>query len=117
MDIVRSIRETLGRKRLFFVDEKRSGRLEIWNNTSFTIDHEESSCDEAIYVSPIHNRCKAHVHAYSKKHALELAAERIAIARAAEEREILKLEVPKSKLEPPPIERKENKIRQLVTHA
>ena len=115
MDIARSVRELFGRKRLFFINEKRSGRLAICNNTSFRIDLDESQ-EEAIYYNPFNEKYKVHVHAYSKKNAIELAAEMIAIAKYEG-----RLNNPKKKPAPPslpaPIERKENKIRQLVTHA
>ena len=84
MDIVGSIRRFFNRKRLFILEEKRSGKIYDKVDFSFTIDEENENHDESFYLSPISNRYDhIYVHAYSLKDAKQRALERITADRRA----------------------------------
>ena len=91
MDIVGSIRRFFNRKRLFVLEEKRSGNVYDKLDFSIEIDKENEHHDESLYLSSITNRYESiYVHAYSLKDAKQKALERIIAdrkARLAAERE------------------------------
>ena len=82
MDIVGSIRKFFNRKRLFILEERRSGKIYDKMDFSIKIDEEDEDHDESLYLSPINNRyTNIYVHAYSLKDAKRRAMDMITADR------------------------------------